>query len=231
MTEENYLLNIHTTGETALASLSKGAQVLNTEFNHEFKEHARFLHLSIERLLKGNDITPVALKAISATHGPGSYTGIRVGLAAAKGLCYALKIPLITLNTLDVMAASAIHNLKDPLGLYSPMIDARRMEVYTAMYDYNQVRLTEPHAVIIDPAFSEKFIQSGKVFFFGNGSMKFDKILGENKDPSRHIFKNIEIDPGAMSVLSYKKFLELDFSDLAYSEPEYLKEFKSATIK
>ena len=229
MTEENYLLNIHTTGETAMVALSNGSEVLNTELNHQFKEHATFLHVAIEKLLKENNIAPAALKVISVTHGPGSYTGIRVGLAAAKGLCYALKIPLITLNTLDVLAASAIHNLNDPLALYCPMIDARRMEVYTAMYDFNQARLYEPHSVIIDPAFFEKFVQSGKVYFFGSGSMKFEQILEEEKGNRRHIFVEIEIDPEAMAILSFKKFLELDFSDLAYSEPEYLKEFKSTT--
>lgn len=231
MTEKNYLLHIHTTGETAMVLLSKGAEVLSFLFNHEFKEHARFLHPAIEKLLKEITITPAQLKAISVTHGPGSYTGIRVGLAAAKGLCYALKIPLITLNTLDVLAASAIHTLNDPLTLYCPMIDARRMEVYTAMYDFTQARLSEPHAVILDHSFSEKFIQSGKVYFFGSGSMKFEKLLEEKKDTTRYIFKEIEIYPEAMAILSYKKFLDYDFSDLAYSEPEYLKEFKSATIK
>ena len=231
MAEEDYLLNIHTTGETALAFLSKGREVLTAVFNHEFKEHATFLHLAINNLLKEHCIIPGQLKAISVTHGPGSYTGIRVGLAAAKGLCYALKIPLITLNTLDVMAASAIHKLNDPFGLYCPMIDARRMEVYTAMYDFNQTRLSEPHAVIVDLAFYETFIQTNKVYFFGSGSMKLEKILEEPKEHSNHIFKEIELNPKAIAIVSYKKYSDLDFSDLAYSEPEYLKEFKSATIK
>ncbi len=229
MTEENYLLNIHTTGETALVSLSKDSEVLSTSFNLEFKEHATFLHLAIETLLKEKNLTPASLKAISVTHGPGSYTGIRVGLAAAKGLCYALKIPLITLNTLDVMAVTAMHKLDDPFSLYCPMIDARRMEVYTAMYDFNQVRLSEPHAIILDSTFSESHIQTCKVYFFGSGSRKFEKLLEEEKENSRIIFEDIDIDPTAMALLSYMKFSDRNFSDLAYSEPEYLKEFKSTT--
>ena len=229
--KENYLLNIHTTGETAMVVLSEGSKVLHSAFNHEFKEHAAFLHLAIEKLLKTSNILPGALKAISVTHGPGSYTGIRVGMAAAKGLCYALKIPLITLNTLDVLAASAIHTLNDPLSLYCALIDARRMEVYTAMYDFNQVRLSEPQAVILDLAFSEKYTQSGNVYFFGSGSMKFQKIVEEKQEHSGYLFKNIEINPEAMALLSNQKFSDLNFSDLAYSEPEYLKDFKLTTIK
>lgn len=228
---ENYLLNIHTTGETAMVAVSKGSEVLNVAYNHEFKEHATFLHLAINDLLKESSINPDSLKAISVTHGPGSYTGIRVGLAAAKGLCYALNIPLITLNTLDVLAASAIHNLNDPLSLYCALIDARRMEVYTAMYDFNLTRLSEPHAVILDFSFSEKYTQLGNVYFFGSGSTKFEKLLEENHIRSNYLFKNIEIEPGAMAILSNKKFSDLNFSDLAYAEPEYLKEFKPTTNK
>lgn len=228
---ENYLLNIHTTDETAMVTLSKGSEVLTTAFNHEFKEHATFLHLAINDLLNKSSINPDFLKAVCVTHGPGSYTGIRVGMAAAKGLCYALNIPLITLNTLDVLAASAIHNLNDPLSLYCALIDARRMEVYTAMYDFNQTRLSEPHAVILDLAFSEKYTQSGNVYFFGSGSMKFEKLIKGKPDSSRYLFKNIEIKPEAMARLSNKKFSDRNFSDLAYSEPKYLKEFKSTTNK
>ena len=229
MAEEIYLLSIHTTGETALVTLSGGRQVLGTEINHEFKKHATFLHPAIEKLLKEQNITAVHLKAVSVTHGPGSYTGIRVGLAAAKGLCYALKIPLITLNTLDVMAASAIHKVNDHTALFCPMIDARRMEVYTAMYDYNQVRLSEPQAIILDPAFSEEFLKINKVYFFGNGSMKFKDLVKKISDSSQYFFREIEVDPLALAELSYQNFSETNFSDLAYSEPEYLKEFKSTT--
>lgn len=231
MKEKNYLLNIHTTGETALVALANGAGILGTAFNPEFKQHATFLHVAIRDLLKESNLIPGALKAISVTHGPGSYTGIRVGLSAAKGLCYALKIPLITLNTLDVLAASAIHKLNDPLCLYFPMIDARRMEVYTAMYNFNLSRLFEPQAAIVDSTFFEKYIQSGNTYFFGSGSFKFEKLIEEKQNRSNYIFKNIEIDPEAMAMLSNLKFTNHQFSDLAYSEPEYLKEFKSTAIK
>lgn len=229
MNEEHYIINIHTTGETAMVHLSKGNHGLGTILNHEFKEHAKFLHPAIDHLLKENNITPFNLSAIAVTDGPGSYTGIRVGLAAAKGLCYAIKIPLITLNTLDVLAISAIQELNNPSILYCPMIDARRMEVYTAIYNYEHVRLMEPQALILDPSFSKEFTQSKKVCFFGSGSMKFQGLL--ESDQTNYCFAEINIQPEAMVKISYKKFLSGVFSDLAYSEPAYLKDFILTTIK
>lgn len=229
MTIRHYLLNIHTTGETAIVLLSQGEHMLSFLPNHEFKEHAKFLHPAINQLLKESNITPSNLSAVGVTHGPGSYTGIRVGMAAAKGLCYALKIPLITVNTLNVMAMSAIQKLNDPFSLYCPMIDARRMEVYTAMYNYQNIRLVEPHALILESSFSEDFTKSKNVYFFGSGSMKFQNIL--EKDKSNYNFEDVDIVPEAMAKISYAKFLSGDFSDLAYSEPQYLKDFISTTSK
>ena len=229
MTDEHYLINIHTTGETAMVLLSYGNHVLGTVWNHEFKEHAKFLHPAIDQLLKENNITPSHLAAVGVTDGPGSYTGIRVGLAAAKGLCYALKIPLITLNTLDVLALSAIQKIEDPTILYCPMIDARRMEVYTAMYTYQHLRLMEPQALILDASFAAEFTKSKKVCFFGSGSLKFQDVY--NKDQSNYFFADIDIQSEAIAKMSYKIFLSGMFSDLAYSEPTYLKDFVSTTIK
>ena len=229
MIEKNYLINIHTTEETALVFLSEGNHVLGSVFNHEFKEHAKFLHPAIHQLLKENNLIPSHLIAVCVTDGPGSYTGIRVGLAAAKGLCYALKIPLVTLNTLDVLAISAIQKLNDPLSLYCPMIDARRMEVYTAMYNYQHIRLTEPQALILDTAFSQEFSQSENVYFFGSGSSKFQDLIGAER--SNYSFAEIDILPKAMAKMSFKRFLSGAFSNLAYSEPEYLKDFISTINK
>ena len=228
MTAQHYLLNIYTTGETAFVNLSKKDHALGSVFNQEFKEHAKFLHPAIDHLLKENNIIPIDISAICVTDGPGSYTGIRVGLAAAKGLCYALKIPLITLNTLDVLAISAIKTINDPLSLYCPMIDARRMEVYAAMYNFQHIRLMEPQALILDSSFSEDYTHK-KVCFFGSGSMKFQSLIVNDKP--NYSFKDIDIIPDAMVKMSYTKFLSGDFSDLAYSEPQYLKDFISTTNK
>ena len=228
---KNYLLNIHTTEETAFVALSKGDEIINAAFNHEFKEHATFLHVAIDKILKESNITLTSLGAISVTHGPGSYTGIRVGLAAAKGLCYAGNLPLITLNTLDVLAATAIDKLKDPSGLYCAMIDARRMEVYTSLYNFNNIKLIDPQPIILDIAFAEKFTPAETIYFFGSGSKKFEKLVEIQEHNFNFRFADIGLEAGAMVILSNQKFSERNFSNLAYSEPEYLKEFKAATNK
>lgn len=229
MTNNQYLINIHTTGETAFVNLSKKDHVLGTVYNHDFKTHAKFLHPAIDDLLKENNIAPIDLSAICVTDGPGSYTGIRVGLAAAKGFCYALKIPLITHNTLDVLAKSAIQKINDSWSLYSPMIDARRMEVYTGVYNFQNKRLLEPQALILEASFAEDFTRNKNVYFFGSGSMKFHSHI-EN-ELSNYSFADIDISPEAMAGMSYIRFLARDFSDLAYSEPNYLKDFVSTTKK
>lgn len=223
MTKDTFIINIHTTDETAMVVLSKEEKVLGYVLNYEFKEHAKFLHPAINQLMEENNITPSHLSAVSVTHGPGSYTGIRVGLAAAKGLCYALKIPLITLNSLDVLGKSAIQKVNEPFNLYCPMIDARRMEVYTAIYNFELIKLMEPQPIILNPYSFEQFIDSKKVCFFGSGSYKFKELIDQEK--SNYLFIDIDIKPVAISELSYKKFSLNNFSDLAYSEPEYLKDF------
>ncbi|MEO8862667.1 MAG: tRNA (adenosine(37)-N6)-threonylcarbamoyltransferase complex dimerization subunit type 1 TsaB, partial [Ginsengibacter sp.] len=144
-----YILNIHTATETALVSLADGPVVLGTLTNEETKQHAAFLHLAIDKILKDRQIAIKELEAIGVSSGPGSYTGIRVGLAAAKGLCFALNIPMITYNSLELLALSAIDFAKDKEGLYCPMIDARRMEVYTALYKFTEEEVFGPSALIL----------------------------------------------------------------------------------
>jgi tRNA threonylcarbamoyladenosine biosynthesis protein TsaB len=229
MKEDTFIINIHTTDETAMVVLSKEDKILGCVLNYEFKEHAKFLHPAINQLLEENNISPSLLRAVSVTHGPGSYTGIRVGLAAAKGLFYALKIPLITLNTLDVLAKSAIQKVKEPFNLYCPMIDARRMEVYTAIYNFDLIKVMEPQPIILNSSSIEQFIDSKKVYLFGSGSYKFKELIEQEK--SNYLFLDMDVQPAAITALSYKNFSLNKFSDLAYSEPEYLKDFIITTIK
>ena len=148
-----YLLNIHSATETAIINLMAGQEILSTLCNHETKQHAFFLHTAIKELLREQGIGIKNLNAIGVSSGPGSYTGIRVGLATAKGLCYALNIPLITYNSLELMALSARNNAKDEIAFYCPMIDARRMEVYTAIYNFNMEEIESPSAQILTENF------------------------------------------------------------------------------
>jgi tRNA threonylcarbamoyladenosine biosynthesis protein TsaB len=145
----SYILNIHTATEIAIANLTKNGIVIGTFTNYDTKRHAVFLHTIIHELLQTNNVDIKQLSAVGVSVGPGSYTGLRVGLAAAKGLCYALGISLITFNSLELMALSAAMLIEDKNALYGPMIDARRMEVFTAVYNYLLKELIPPTVLIL----------------------------------------------------------------------------------
>src|SRR5665647_1745116 len=144
------ILNIDTATESAIISISEKDKIIDSVTNSNQKDHASFLQPAIKNLLQKADLSINKLNAIAVTAGPGSYTGLRVGMASAKGLCYALKIPLITINTLEVMALSSLKQIHDPSALYCPMIDARRMEVFTAVYDHHLTEIIKPCSMILD---------------------------------------------------------------------------------
>jgi tRNA threonylcarbamoyladenosine biosynthesis protein TsaB len=220
----NYILNIHTATETAMVNICNGPEVLATLFNQDTKQHASFLHTAIDQLLSENQIQMHQLKAIGVSNGPGSYTGIRVGLAAAKGLSYALQIPMITFNTLEVMAITAVNEIKNEDAYYCPMIDARRMEVYTAVYNYQLKEIISPQAMILSENSFEEIAQQQEVIFFGNGSEKFTLLAPHLK----RIFSKVnKISSDSLGEIAWKKYLEHSFADIAYSEPLYLKDFNS----
>jgi tRNA threonylcarbamoyladenosine biosynthesis protein TsaB len=219
------ILNIDTASENAHVSLAKDGHILHSLNNELQKEHAAFLQSAIQQLTK---ITGIALKeidAVAVTAGPGSYTGLRVGMASAKGLCYALKKPLITMGTLEVMTVTAmdLYPQKDENILYCPMIDARRMEVFTAIYQQGLIFCLQPCALILDEfSFQNQLIKS-KILFFGNGSEKWKKICTH----PNAVFKKLSILPNSLSKTANTLFSSKSFTDIAYSEPFYLKEFQS----
>jgi len=221
----NYILNIDTTSEIAIINISDGDKVIGTLFNEDVKQHASFLHHSIEQLLKGNNLKPPELRAIGVTGGPGSYTGIRIGLATAKGLCFALKIPMMMFNTLEVMAFSAIKRVAKADSFYCPIIDARRMEVFTAVYDEQLNQIMEPSAMILTEDSFKDIVQNQPVYFFGSGSEKFEKLI--NNPPKNYLFFEENISSDSLAKFSWKKFQNSDFENLATSKPLYIKEFFS----
>jgi tRNA threonylcarbamoyladenosine biosynthesis protein TsaB len=158
------------------------------------------------------------LDVIGITAGPGSYTGLRVGMATAKGLCYALQIPLIAVNTLEAMASMA---LEEDAELICPMIDARRMEVFTAVYDKNLVPVLSPCAMILNKNTFAGLFEEKKIIIFGNGNKKFLDL----KPGINAIFKNLAFNAGHRSRVIHYKNSSLDFTPLPYAEPYYLKEF------
>ena len=218
------ILHIDTATEKAQVSISKDAVMLQVFYNDSLKDHASFLQPAIERLMKETSFRLPDIDAIAITAGPGSYTGLRVGMASSKGLCYALQKPLIALNTLEVLAASSLSLLTETpnneIGLLCPMIDARRMEVYTAIYDRQLQVVLNPSTCILSGSSFEKELKHKRVVFFGNGAKKWEEICN---NPNA-IFKNVEILPGAMARLAERDFIFKKFSNLANSEPDYLKE-------
>lgn len=220
------ILNIDTASENAHVSIANDGHILQVRSNHTQKDHASFLQTAVLALLSDEGINIKEIDAVAVTAGPGSYTGLRVGFAAAKGFCYALKAPFITVSTLGMLAASAIlHLKKDDLEkvLLCPMMDARRMEVFTAVYHQKLDPYTHPCAMILDNSSFEKELTNNKVLFFGSGAAKWQLVCNH----ANAVFKNIPIYPEALSSLSNRLFLEKNFTSLAYSEPLYLKEFQS----
>lgn len=219
----NYILNIHTTLEEAIVNLSNGPEVLTTSINSDSRQHAAFLHTSIGEILQKNGIQASDLKAIGVTGGPGSYTGIRVGLASAKGLCFALKIPMMMLNTLEVMAFSAIENISNKTALYCPLIDARRSEVFTAVYGHLLNPLIEPQAMVLEENSLEDLRKKQDIFFFGSGAEKFKKLL--NDPAANQQFTDDEITSEALAKYAWNRFRNNDFEDIINSTALYVKEF------
>ncbi len=216
-----FILNIHTATETAIVNLSHGPNTLHTRINIDTKKHAAFLHPAIIDILENEGMIMKDLSAVSVTSGPGSYTGMRVGIAAAKGFCYALKIPLITYNSLELLALSMIDFTKDSDSLYCPMIDARRMEVYTAVYDFNMREVEAPSAKILTEDSFQDYLHVSKMLFSGSGSKKFQPVT---KQPG-FCFHDIEISSLVLTSFSWAKYLKSEYANILSVQPLYIKQF------
>ncbi|MGN6616446.1 MAG: tRNA (adenosine(37)-N6)-threonylcarbamoyltransferase complex dimerization subunit type 1 TsaB [Ilyomonas sp.] len=214
------LLCIDTATEYAGVCLSNNNEILTFKESSDQKNHASFVQPAIKELV--NNSTPLKdIDAIAVVNGPGSYTGLRVGLATAKGLCYALNKPLLLLNTLEVIARGAMRNFKEENFLFCPMIDARRMEVFTALYDSYLNAIMEPKAMILDESSFEELLKKNKIVFSGSGHNKLENIINNNNAVFTKHHHNVE-DVASAASLAYEKKA---FSNVAYSEPFYLKEF------
>jgi len=221
------ILNIDTASENAHASIAADGHVLCALQNESQKDHAAFLQTAIAQLTKAANIKLKDIHAVAVTAGPGSYTGLRVGMASAKGLCFALKIPLITVSTLEVMALSASHQFAQGYEniLFCPMMDARRMEVFTAIYNHDLSICLQPCAMILDEFSFEKELSENKLMFFGSGAAKWEKRCNHKNA----LFKQVPLSPSSLGQSAFSRFSEKKFTELAYSEPSYLKEFQSFT--
>jgi tRNA threonylcarbamoyladenosine biosynthesis protein TsaB len=250
------ILNIDTATEKAGVCLSRDGVSLFELQHEDQKNHAAFVQPAIQEVMLATGYTLQQLDAIAVTAGPGSYTGLRVGLATAKGLCFTLDKPLIMINTLEVMAkaASEISDLgsrisdlratmsnqqseitdpeseiRDPRSeiLFCPLIDARRMEVFTALYNANLEEVMPPAAMIITEESFATWLDQQPVLFSGSGHRKLQDILQHQNA----LFSTVEHRPSDLGALAALAFRENRLADLAYSEPFYLKEFFTPALK
>jgi tRNA threonylcarbamoyladenosine biosynthesis protein TsaB len=224
------LLHIDTAGFFCSVALSEGDNLLGLRETSEKNAHARVITVYIHDLLASFNLKPADLSAIAVSMGPGSYTGLRIGVSAAKGLCYALDIPFIGMNTLQIMALgtremAAASDMLPRDSMICPMIDARRMEVYSALYDRNGNEIRETTAEILDKDSYADLLEKQRVIFSGNGSQKLKPLLANCKNA----FFMDDFHPSAKYMLgiAYRKFVASQFEDTAYCEPFYLKEFKA----
>ena len=218
------ILHIDTALETASVCLSADKKMIALSVNTDQKDHASWLHNSIREIMKNHDMSLNQLQAVSVSIGPGSYTGLRVGLSAAKGFCYALNIPLITTGTLQIIANAVKEKATD---LICPLIDARRMEVYTALYDKNMTQIEQPSAMIIDANSFVNLLTNRKLIFTGSGSKKLQQTLSHTNAS----FIDVVVTAEQLIDFAHLSYRKLQFADLAYTEPLYVKDFYSPARK
>lgn len=219
------ILHIDTSTEHASIAVTDQGRSIALLINEEQKDHASWIHQAISDTFSSLGLKLQDLQAIGITAGPGSYTGLRVGMATAKGLCYALSLPLIAVNTLEAMTAAVVLN--EEAGLYCPMIDARRMEVFTALYTRELNQRMQPQAMVLNENSFGDQLATQEMLFFGNGRLKLKKMLSH---PNAR-FSDVSFDAAQLSILINKKFNLSQFNSLAYLEPIYLKEFYNQPIR
>ncbi len=225
------ILNIETSTDVCSVALTSDGQVLDHTENYEGQTHATLLSKYVQEMLKYARSRELKLDAIAVSIGPGSYTGLRIGLSEAKGLAFGLQVPLIGVNTLQLMTVSTMFNhfIDDDNPLYVPMIDARRMEVYTAAYTPALEAALEPQAMILDEHAFDGLLQQGyTLVMMGNGSDKARQLF---QNPGVKFIEGIKPVAVDMMALAERAWRQQDFIDVAYSTPLYLKEFQATKPK
>jgi len=222
------ILNIETSTEVCSVALARDGVVIHSRENLTGQNHAMLVTVFIEELLAESNLAMEQLDAVAVSGGPGSYTGLRIGVSVAKGICYASRLPLISITSLEAMAHHVIHDPdhyqlpKTNNVLFCPMIDARRMEVYTAFYDKEGRQVRDIQADIIDHQSYLPFLENNLVLFFGNGSAKCREAINH---PNAIFINGIITRAENMIPLSERDFQLKKFVDIAYYEPFYLKDF------
>lgn len=222
------ILCIETSTEVCSVALAVDGITTSILEDKSGKNHALLLTRFINDLLSEKNLDMGRLDAVAVSGGPGSYTGLRIGISTAKGLCYAAGVPLIAIPSLEILAHHVIKNPSDygieknDSFLYCPMIDARRMEVYAAVYDSRLTKLRNVQADIIDHMSFSALLKNQRMLFFGNGA---DKCKMTIQHPNSHFLEKVTTSAGYMSGLAETAFNSGNFVDVAYYEPFYLKDF------
>ena len=225
MNKPIYILNLETATKNCSVSISKNGELIALkEICDANFSHAEKLHGFIQDVLHDSNINYNYLSAIAISKGPGSYTGLRIGVSSAKGLCYALDIPLISTLTLESLA----HSVKIESGFIIPLLDARRLEVYTAVFNKTYNPIKETYNYILDENSFSEYLKKDKVTFLGDGIAKTKNIIHHK---NAIFLENYYPSAKEMVPLSYKKYLNNKFEDVAYFEPFYLKDFHVTVSK
>lgn len=216
------LLHIETSTSVCSVAVSVNGEPLFEKASFDGPSHAALLGVFVEEAMAVLKDKSFTLDAVAVGGGPGSYTGLRIGTSVAKGICFGYGIPLISIPTLEIMASGAVRKINDPQALYCAMLDARRMEVYAAVYDHTLRVVREVAADIVTPETYAPYLAGGKVCFFGNGAAKTRKVI---TSPQAVFLENIHPLASEMIPLAENAFRNNRFEDVAYFEPFYLKEF------
>ena len=220
------ILGIETaTRNCSVALFKDGIVIAEKEHISDDYIHAEQLTLFIQQVIESANVTLKNVEAVALSKGPGSYTGLRIGTSTAKGLCYALDIPLIGISTLKAMAFEMAKNEKS--AIYCPMIDARRMEVFSALFDENNKEIRSVQADVVDEQTYTKFLVN-EVLFFGDGALKCKEIINHK---NAKFIEGIYPSAKNLGILANAKFENKDFEDVAYFDPYYLKDFVAGKKK
>jgi tRNA threonylcarbamoyladenosine biosynthesis protein TsaB len=228
------ILIIETSTEVCSVALTVDGALIDLTESKEGQNHARLVTVFAEELLNRNNIQPEELVAVAVSKGPGSYTGLRIGVSTAKGICFARHIPLIAIGTLEAMTRHVMHNRnlynipEDRPTLFCPMIDARRMEVFSMLFNEDGSVLKPITAVIVDETFLSEELAEKQVVFFGNGSEKCRQVL---KSDNALFISQLDASAKYMCELVWQSYNKNQFEDVAYFEPFYLKDFVATVSK
>ena len=228
------ILVIETSTEICSIALTIDGVMRDLTESKEGQNHARLATVYAQELLIRNNIKPEELVAVAVSKGPGSYTGLRIGVSTAKGICFARHIPLIAIGTLEAMTRHVMENRKfynigdDKPTFFCPMIDARRMEVFSMLYDEKGEVVKPIEAVIVDESFLSKELAQNQVVFFGNGAEKCSAVL---KSPNALFLSQVEASAKYLCEMAWQLYNKNQFQDVAYFEPFYLKDFVATVSK